>query len=185
VKFSLTVCAFLFVFVPISRGVPLWTASNDSTGQYHLTGRSDDGELRIVIKGKEAKVFVLLNALEREAASTFDVSTAFGVKKAKEKWTVSADTTQAGTVGTVLQAPSGNKLLTDFLKATGSTFSIRVAPPGKLGVVGDFSLSGLEDFRSQIQEALTRPPPVPPPATPKPSATPKAPVTPKATPAPR
>lgn len=128
-------------------------ATEDNTGQLNIVGRSGDGELRIAIKGRDVKVYALLNSLPRDNTTSFDVSTVLGPKKAKEKWTATADPAQPGTL---LQAPKGKVLLDEFLNAPASTFSLRVTPPGKLSIVADFSLSGLDDHKAQIEEALTK-----------------------------
>lgn len=163
-KTYLATGAFLLASIALANSAPVWTAVEDNTGQLNVIGRSGDGELRIVIKGPDVKVFALVSSLERGDATAFDVSTTLGLKKAKEKWTASVD---PGQTGTLLQAPNGRALLADFLKASAGTFSVRVMPAGKLSVVADFSLSGLQELRTQIDQAQSKKP-SPPPATPKP-----------------
>jgi len=143
-------CAFLLTVVTVSHSEPMWTASIDNTGQLNLVETSDDGLLRIVIKGSDVKVFAFLKSLERGDAAGFDVSTVLGAKKTKGKW---AANTVPGHPGTLLEAPNGSTLLADFLQTPGSTFSVRVAPAGKLSVVADFALSGLEQYKTRIEEA--------------------------------
>jgi hypothetical protein len=167
VKSLLTACAFLLAVTTVSHSAS-WTASIDNTGALNLVESNDDGLLRIVIKGNEVKVFAFLRILERGDAAAFDVSTVLGAKKSKEKW---AANTVEGHPGTLLEAPNGSALLADLLHASGSTFSVRVAPPKKLSVVADFSLSGFEEYKSQIEGAQSKAT-----ATPAPKATPKPPV---------
>jgi hypothetical protein len=165
-KSLLTACAFLLTVTTVSYSAPMWTASIDNTGWLNLVESSDDGLLRIVIKGSEVKVFAFLKTLERGDATAFEVSTVLGAKKSKAKW---AANTVEGHPGTLLEAPNGSALLADLLHASGSTFSVRVTPPGKLSVVADFPLSGFEEYRAQIEGAQSK-------ATVAPKATPKPPV---------
>jgi len=158
VKSFIAAAALLLALIMSSHAVA-WTASEDKAGQLNVVGVSGEGELRIVIKGKDVKVFTLLKSLERDNAPSFDVATVLGPKKAKSKWAASTDPAQPGAL---LQAPNGTALLDEFFQAGASTFSVRVAPAGKLSVVADFSLSGLELHKARIQEAQTK---VPGPAT--------------------
>jgi hypothetical protein len=165
VKPLLAACAFLLTITAASHSASLWTASIDNNGWLNLVESNEDGLLRIVIRGNEVKVFTFLRTLERGDATAFDVSTVLGAKKSKEKW---AANTVEGHAGTLLEAPNGSVLLADLLRASGSTFSVRVAPPGKLSVVADFSLSGFDEYKAQIEGAQSK-------ATAAPKATPKPP----------
>jgi hypothetical protein len=154
VKSLIAATALLFAFVTGSSAV-VWTAAEDKAGQFNVVGYSAEGELRIVIKGRDVKVYAFLKALDRESAASLQVSTVLGAKKGKTQWTASADASQPGTL---LEAPNGTVLLDELFQAGASTFSLRIAPPGKLSVVADFSLSGLEDYKARILEAQTKPP---------------------------
>jgi hypothetical protein len=153
VKSLFASCAFLLFAIATSWSAPLWIASEEKTGRLGITGRCDEGELRIVINGPDVKIYAFLNSLERGTAATFDVSTVLGAKKAKAQWQAS---TEPGKPGTLLEAPNGSALLAELLKAGASTFSMRVTPAGKLSVVADFSLSGLEEHKARIDQALFR-----------------------------
>ena len=154
VKSFLSAC-FAFLALAAASHSAAWTASEDKAGQLNVVGATVDGELRIVIKGKDIKVFALINSLERENAPAFEVGTVLGPKKGKANWAAS---TEPGRIGTLLQAPDGMKLLDELFQGGAATFSMRVAPPGKLSAVADFSLSGLESYKARIQEAQTKPP---------------------------
>jgi hypothetical protein len=154
VKSFIAAIAFMLSFATGSSAL-VWTATEDKGGQFNVVGHSPEGELRIVIKGRDIKVFAFLKGLDRENAPAVEVATVLGPKKIKAKWTATTDPAQTGTV---LEAPNGTVLLDEFFQAGASTFSVRIAPPGKLSVVADFSLSGLEDHRTKILEAQTKPP---------------------------